>query len=41
MRYVTRLTPHQIWWEVPWVVIELELAGQPKRDKMTEELDAH
>ena len=41
MRYATRYTAHEIWWVVPWVVIELEMAGQPKRDSLTKELDGN
>lgn len=39
MRKLTKYTDHEINWEVPMSVIQLEMAGQPQSDPMEEALD--
>lgn len=39
MRKITKYTDHEIQWEVPMSVIQLEMAGQPQADPIQEALN--
>jgi len=41
MRKLTKYTDHEIQWEVPMSVIQLEMAGQPHSDPLEEAINDH